>query len=332
MIIISKEESSAIDYLRLCCVLTVVMIHSTLNPPDIAAIIGESDMAIVTMKNHILCLFPALPLLFLLSGYLFFRGMGEQYDWNRDYFQKIKSRSSALFLFYLVYCLLSLIFEIIVKHSPLPTCSEFISGLIPSDPMTHPMGRGMWYIRSLIIFTFLSPVYYIVIRSLKHFCLPLFFVLLSQNWPIDYAYFNCWLLLGAYLAYSGITLSSIAHHFDWRITLPLAVIIHIANILWQLPCPGYMEAFFFLVGSISFFSHLKIAPTLTASGTFIYVFHFYLVGALKHLFFRYLPHDMWAYNVNMLMTWGTSVLICFFLFLVIRRSKHLCLILTGGRR
>lgn len=331
MVSISKEESGALNSLRWFCVLTVVMIHCLLNPPDMAAVIGETAMADVTVWNHVFCLFPALPLLFLISGYLFFRGMGQQYDWKRDYIQKIRGRFVGLFLLYFVYCILGFLFSTVVKHEPLPSCSEFISGLWPLDPMESPMGRGMWYIRSLIIFTFLSPLYYIVIRTLKHFCLPLFFVLLNLGWPINFAYFNCCLFLGAYLAYSGITLSSIARYFDWRITLPLAVIVHIANLLWQLPCPSYVQAFLFLAGSISFFSRVKIAPILTASSTFIYVFHFFLVGALKHLFFRHLPHEMWAYILNMLMTWGAAVIICFLLFLLIRRSKYLCLILTGGR-
>lgn len=331
MVSISKEESSALNALRLFCVLSVVMIHCLPNPPDMAAVIGATDMAKVTVWHHVFCLFPALQLLFLVSGYLFFRGIGQLYDWKRDYIKKIRGRFIGLFLLYFVYCILGLIFNIVVKHEPLPSISEFIYGLWPLDPMKSPMGKGMWYIRSLIIFTFLSPLYYIVIRTLKHFCLPLFFILLHLGWSITFAYFNCWLFLGAYLAYSGITLSSIARHFDWRITLPLAILIHVANALWQLPCPNFVQEFLFLVGSISLFSRIKIAPILTASSTFMYVFHFFLVGALKHMFFRLLPHEMWAYNANMLMTWGTSILICFLLFLVIRRSKYLCLILTGGR-
>lgn len=288
-------------------------------------------MAEVSVWNHVFRLFPALQLLFLISGYLFFRGIGNRYDWKRDYIKKIQGRFIGLFLFYFVYCILGFIFNIVVKHAPLPSCSEFISGLWPLDPLESPAGRGMWYIRSLICFTFLSPLYYIVIRTLKHFFLPLFFILLSLGWPITYAYFNCWLLLGAYLAYSGITLSSIARYFDWRITLPLGIFIRLANQLWQFPCPGDVQIFLILIGSISFFSHVKIASVFTASSTFIYVFHFFLVGALKHLFFYYLPHAMWAYILNMLLTWGTSVLICFLLFLLIRRSKYLCIILTGGR-
>lgn len=331
MVNISREESSAINSLRLCCVLTVVMIHCLLNQPGMESVIGKTDMSVVTQWNHMCCLFPSLKLLFLLSGYLFFRGMGEHYDWKRDYYKKIQGRVIGLFLFYVVYCVLGLVFDMVVKHSPLPSFSQFLQGIWPLNPMESPMGRGMWYIRSLIVFTFLSPLYYIVIKHLKHFCLPVFFALYSQNWPINFAYFNCWLFLGAYLAYSGISLTSIARHFDWRITLPLAVAMHVAMHLWHLPCPSTVLEFLFLVGGISFFSRVQIAPVLAASSTFIYTCHFFLVGALKHLYFRYLPHEIWAYNMNMLLTWGTSVIVCFLLFLGIRRTKFLCLLLTGGR-
>lgn len=331
MVNISREESTAINSLRLCCVLTVVMIHCLLNPPDMESVIGETDMAAVTLWNHTFCLFPSLQLLFLLSGYLFFRGMGEQYDWKRDYLKKIQGRAIGLFLFYVIYCILGLLFNIVVKHSPLPSFCQFLQGLWPLDPLHGTMGRGMWYIRSLIVFTFLSPVYYLVIKYLRHFCLPVFLVLYNLHWPINFAYFNCWLFLGAYLAYAGISLTSIARHFDWRITLPLAVAVHVAMHLWHIPCPSIVREFLFLVGAVGFFSHVRIAPLLTAASTFIYAGHFFFAGAIKHLYFRYLPHDIWAYNMNMLLTWGTSVIVCFLLFLVIRRSKFLCLLLTGGR-
>lgn len=331
MVNISKEESSALNALRLCCVLTVVMIHSSLNVPDIASAIGESDMKITSMWYHIYCLFPSLQLLFLISGYLFFRGIHDQYNWKRDYLKKIQGRYVALFLFYIVYCILSLVFRIVVKHHPIPSFFEFLQGFWPLDPMQRPVGAGMWYVRSLIAFTFLSPIYYIVIKHLRNFCIPAFMVLSKCPLPIDFAYFNCWLFLGAYLAYSGITLSSIAQHFDWRITLPLAITVHVVTKLWHLPSPFLLEEFLFLVGCIGLFSHVRIAPILTASSTFIYAFHFFIIGAAKHLYFRFLPHETWAYNLNILLTWATAVLLCFILFLVIRRLKYLPILLMGGR-
>lgn len=103
MVTISESEGKMINWLRFVCLLIVVMIHSAAykQPEAIAQFSGEALQAAANW-HELFHTPPSLKILFLLSGYLFFRHIGDCWNWKRDYLGKMASRVTALGLPYTI--------------------------------------------------------------------------------------------------------------------------------------------------------------------------------------------------------------------------------------
>lgn len=332
MIKITCEESAAINSLRLLCVICVVMIHSNVSSYD--AVVASMDETSVSIINHwhtILC-FPSgcLGLLFVLSGYLFFRGVGESFSWFNDYFLKIKSRILSLFVFWIVWCILHIACTFVLGGNKCDSALDFFSRFWPEfgEPV---WGRGMWFIRSLIAFTILSPIYYIVVKIFKHLTVVLCLVLLWLDIPITFTYFNVYLLFGCYLSCMNITLTSLSEIFRWRVCLIGYVMLHIfssfiSSAFVQALCPILA-----LVSLIGIFRLYPIPKSITQISTFLYAAHFYFVAILIKTLIRILPISLSGAVVIMVMGCVLNIILCFIAYRVINKVSVLNLILTGGR-
>lgn len=335
MTTITKEESSAIDSLRLMCVLCVVMIHSCSLDAPFSSLISEQIKPQLNIWHHICCFMPeCLCVLFILSGYLFFRNVGDTWNWKEHYINKLKARFTTLFLFFFVWCLISIAYYIALGKYNITSFSDFLTGFWPPHGCDFPRwGRGMWFIRSLIAFSILSPLYYLIVRTLKHFTPVLCLFLYSFHIHITFPYFNLYLLLGCYLGYMGISLTSISKLLDWRIALFLLTTLHILTKgkFISLPYSPFVNILLALIGYIGLFLKYPVNRMLTAGSTFLYAAHFYLFGGLKRVLIPILPMSLTGWVLNMILTWLACIILCYIAYRIISKSNICSLLLTGGR-
>ena len=321
MLHISTEESRLINIGRLCGVLGVVAIHCRLNSPVIVSQVPEELLEQVHSWYCLLTFFPALSMLFMLSGYLFFRDVGEVYGWKENYWMKLKRRGLSLGLFYVIWTVGGFLFSVFIRKD-MPegvTIERFLDS-----------GMGMWYIRSLMCFSLLSPLYYFIVRYLKHLT-PVVCVLLSPVIPINFVWFNVYILLGAYLAYHGISLMKIASLLDWRMAVIAYFGMMVASAFWGIRVPGLVTIFVALAVCRGILLCVPIPTSFVAGSTFIYVAHFYIVGGMKKGLFALLPHEFPYYLLNMLVNFTVTPIICIAVYIVIRRFPRVCMLMTGGR-
>ena len=108
----------------------------------------------------------AVPLFFIISGALFFRN----YD-NSKYFDKLKKRMNSLAIPYLVWNTVWMLFAIVtslffahyfIARQPFdPRLSNVIKAIF-----LHTQNGPFWFVEDLLIFVVLSPVFYVLLRTL----------------------------------------------------------------------------------------------------------------------------------------------------------------------
>lgn len=333
MVFITKQESKAIDGLRLISVFSVVMIHCALNNGYMQEMMSPETLKEVSQWHAFLFCSYCLPFLFFLSGYLFFRNTGEEYDVKRDYLFKLKSRISSLLLLWFVYGVLAVIFDHFVKHDPLPSGYTILHSLIPYKDLSdgNVIAKGMWFIRSLVYFSILSPIYYFVLRYAKHFALVIALILYRFDIPITFAFFNCYLLFGAYLAYHGFSFSKLTELLDWRFCFIGGAVLAVFNFNVGLPGYNLVSAVLVFNGFFGLFLKCPLPKFMTAASTFIYAAHFFLVGGFRQFFFNHLPHSLPYYVLCMVVTWAVTILALYIAYFFVSRVKVLRYLLTGGR-
>ncbi len=172
-----------LDLLRMPLIVLVVYIHSyaaidlTHDNPDttefVAYVLSEQMARI------------AVPLFFLLSGYLFFRDGAVDFDRFTD---KITSRIHTLLIPFLFWTTAIFIFVYTVEH--IPSLAGFVSepktvGLDPFEILDRivgwtgtPVAYQFWFIRDLIALVIIAPAIYWILRSTG----PYLVVILGAVW------------------------------------------------------------------------------------------------------------------------------------------------------
>ena len=325
------DESKAIDSLRWVCVISVVMLHS-----GVAHLVSIESVDSIKRIHEVFTMVPSLQILFILSGYLFFVGYGEDnpFTW-KDYRKKCKKRIKTLLIPYFIWCFVGLIFGLFVTHEFSLDCSmgEFIKLFTGDGICGHPCGRAMWYIKSLIVFCILSPCYYHTVRLFKHLT-PILAIICIINVfvTIDNALFNPYILLGAYLSYHQFTLNHISFYFSsmWKLIIIVFIALVITN-TYIFP----FENLVFIVALIGLFCMLKKNPlneSIVKTSTFIYFSHMYITGGTRNYIVHHLPDSFLWYIAAEWITLGITLTICLLLYYGLSKcSKQFLSILTGNR-
>ncbi|MGN0836830.1 MAG: hypothetical protein ACI4OS_05255, partial [Akkermansia sp.] len=186
------------------------------------------------------------------------------------------------------------------------------------------------YIRSLMCFSLLSPLYYFIVRYLKHLTLVICGILFHVI-HVDFVWFNAYILLGAYLAYHGISLMKIASLLDWRVAVVAYLGMMVAAAFWGIQIPRLATLFVALAVCRGILLCVPLPTSFVAGSTFIYVAHFYIIGGMKKGLFALLPHEFPYYLLNMLVNFTVTPMICIAVYVVIRRFPRVCMLMTGGR-
>ncbi|WP_339136393.1 MAG: acyltransferase [Candidatus Electrothrix sp. GW3-4] len=239
---LAQSSSQRIACLRFPLIMGVVFIHgyaATVDFADktrgMAASHWLSDLIRNILSQHLARI--AVPLFFLLSGYLFFWGM--QWSW-RQYGNKLATRLRSLvlpFLFWngLTLALLAIAQSLPALNSYFPEKGGAISAYSLYDYLNalfgierFPVAYQFWFIRDLMIMVLLVPFLQILLRFFPRFALFILFLLWFYPywpWTIPCATACFFFYAGALLAVSQKDLFAIDLFGHWLPFLYLMVLI-----------------------------------------------------------------------------------------------------------
>lgn len=148
----------------------------------------------------------ALPALFLISGYLLFKN----YTFN-SYPKKISRRIKRLLVPYVVWNTTFVLFYLVCKNF-VPRLNERVasfgldsySGIISKilDISVHPIDGPLWFLRTLFIFSLVSPLLYLILKSKKKYIRYSGFFIIGAVYVICYRTGVMYQLLMTYPLYA----------------------------------------------------------------------------------------------------------------------------------
>lgn len=189
---LDHESSSRLTLLRFPLIVGVVFVHAYGVPGGV----GPSSWGVEWVRNLVSQGLAAIavPLFFMISGYLFFWG----FTWSRaHYFSKLRSRVKTLLVPYLFWNAATLLFYIVVKAWPVTR--GYFSGKSPLEIFGAydylnvflglgglPMAYPFWFIRDLMVLAVLAPIIYFMVNALPGpFLAVVFGGWLLEVWPVQ---------------------------------------------------------------------------------------------------------------------------------------------------
>lgn len=201
--------SDKLRVLSLISIIFVLYIHSRFQPNEIMGMVYYDKIQLFTSEMIGRC---AVPLFYLISGYLFFMKVP---DGVKSIGRKIRKRIKSLLIPYFIGCLFFVIFYSFVAL--LPWTSNLInssSSIIPlfQKPYSiilisifydggtgYPCAFQLWFLRDLILIVATSPLWYLCLKHLKWGFVAVVFVLTYFDVPHVPFYFLFWFVLGGQL-------------------------------------------------------------------------------------------------------------------------------------
>ena len=335
--IISKKESNAINILRFICILFLLLHHSVIDH-----LVPESLSGTMKIVQQTITI-PFLQILFILSGYLFFYQKNEALgsykivDFiKKTYVIKLLKRVRSLLLPYIIWCFVSIVYQIVVKHQvySMHNPLDFVS-LFWDTGSGHPVGMALWYVRNLIVFAILSPIYFIVVKFFGHLTVLLLFILASLKMPIDLPYFNVFLLLGSYLALSGISLEVLATKMNWLLCVACYIFLKTICISLQFDLNSIFLPLLLvlgIVGSLIKFEPSEFIKKVAMASTFIYFCHPYFTG-IRNIYMSLIDSSVIGFDIAVwFVQAATNFAICYCIYLFLKKfAPKLLGILQGNR-
>ena len=314
-------------------------------------------------------LFIAVPVFFVISGYLFFRNLVQ---WNFPiYIKKLKSRFCSLFIPYIIWNTIPVLYIIaglFIKHYSIFQILDFINikgGLCryffapPILRMIYinwfgqpvmagePINAPLWFLRDLIILVILSPVIYWFVKRLGFYflsilCLAYISTVIPYHSVTTSIFFFS---IGAYFAISG---KNIIREFNGAAvnSFLLALSFGFVDCFFdgKLTITGsVLYPFYIIFGVVAVFNlvswliekkNITINKTLAKSSFFIFCLHSLLVIKICRWFVNLiLPYNNTVFSILKYFLVPTlTVCVCLRIYLILKRfTPRLLNILTGNR-
>ncbi len=208
---INAKVSQIIDLYRFPLAVLVVFIHFTGMGkmeylPPCYEVSGYDIYSFVRILISRVVSQVAVPAFFLISGYLFYKGL-EQWNWD-VWWRKIKSRRQSLLVPYLLWITLYVLYERLLHvtaggnfrlydilfsnwyligsyYNCIDADTDNISWLGTMSPTCCPIFIPFWFIRDLMFMVILSPViFFFLNRCGKWYIIVLLLAYVSQVWPV----------------------------------------------------------------------------------------------------------------------------------------------------
>lgn len=288
----------------------------------------------------------AIPFFFLISGFLFFYNI----DQINDCLAKLKKRLSTLLIPYLTWNILLLIFCFALSTIPAlaPQIKhtyrlEYSLYWIITKLTYKPIVGQFWYIRTLLIFMFFSPLYLYAIKS-RICSLPIILLALALWSLIDTNIVStegaCFFLIGGFLAYhSSLPNPQPVKLWIWLLPLQMLIfsIILFTSIKYVMIRKFCILAQIYTGWQISLYlaANSKICHylvDLNHHSFFIYATHGVFLRGLSLFFSRILPHTQIFSFITYLTCCFLTLILSFSLSFSLKRiTPRIYSILNGGR-
>ena len=355
----NSVKSLTIEWLRFFCIAAVVLLHAVDIPVDGSAISyhnGPYDSVQIIFSEGLCTV--AVPIFFIISGYLFFIKL-EQWD-KKIWLDKLKRRAKTLLLPYLLWNLIALLVSLGMLYlrarlrGGTPDIAAWYNGMggikafWDTGTAGFPFNYPLWFLRELIVLVVLSPLIYIYAKKAGIVGLVLLFAAYILLFPlgrrglfmIGLFYFT----LGAYLSIRKIDFTELFKR--WRIVavciaVPLLVTIFFSfsnnTVIWK-----YSYRVFTLFGAVATIGivasllqkgYLKVRPLLSNSAFFVYAAHGTIVLPLmQSVLGKILPGN----QIGLIIKYFTAPLLTVVLLVLCywclnRLLPKTTAVLTGGR-
>ena len=356
---IDNESSLRLKLLRFPPIIGVIYIHAYGTVIHYSGgSLGTADLNSLTNVIRILLsegiARTAVPLFFLMSGYLFFA----TFHWSQQtYLNKILSRLRSLLIPFLFWNLAALAF--IALAQAIPSIQPYFTGLGKKiaeyglfDYVNavfglkgYPIAYHFWFIRDLMLLVLLAPALAAIVRFVPiPFFLAVYVCWVTESWPISMPaavgvlFFSAGALCGVkgqslfafdrfakliYLAYVPLLIADVVWYEAW-----FNVYLHRTGLI-----VGVLAALCVTKHILRFPWLCKALVAVGGASFFVYAAHEPLLGIVRMLAFKYIPLDG-AYTMLALYL-GIPLLVMAVLVVCHRILSTLCprplSLITGGR-
>lgn len=353
--ITDQQQSRVFDALRFPLIVLVLYMHIV--PLEHFEITGElSSMNIYNFMAEFVAHNlgrMAVPCFFLFSGYFYFRKMGK---WNASfYMHQQRKRLLTLVLPYLLWNVLKIV--VILAKGYISNAIgwngdadlNFIYSSSLWELMISPIDEPLWFLRDLIVMTFLAPLFYYLFRYLKWWGVLLLLLIYLSAMELPIRGFSMTAIfffgVGAYWGGQGRNLLADSLPMKWYAYVGAVVLVLLATLSHSTPYYEHLVRLFVPLGIISAinlihglsFRSEKLFSTfvsLSSSVFFIYAVHeLYLKNWVKGTFYRTpLADSGWGMIIGYIAMPLVLLGICLVLYVLLKRlAPRVLAIFTGGR-
>lgn len=285
---LAPNDSSTINRLRLPLAIGVVFIHLNISVSGRSIHwfqFSDTDFYRLTacmVVNELANL--AVPLFFVISGYLFFRNIGLEAgrkELQQFYVSKLSSRTRSLLLPYIIFNLLAVIglvsSQMVAGQSLSHAASQYLAGgkwlhcfwdihhtgtstniLGISKLTAYPINIPLWFMRDLMVLTIFSPAIYYAIKWMSHWWIALLLTLTLTNiWiPLPGFGVTCCLFfsIGAWFSLTGRSIAQQLNPHRWWLTI-IATLLAFTDILCDgLAMDSVVHIAFLITGVLSIYA------------------------------------------------------------------------------
>jgi surface polysaccharide O-acyltransferase-like enzyme len=287
--------SEKIKILSSTAILLVLYIHSGFHSNEIEGmkLNGYLQEMISGMLGR--C---AVPLFYLISGYLFFYNVS---NGIHSVIEKIKKRVQTLLIPYIIGCMFFVVFYIVMEIIPgtAPFMNDSLLYLFDGNfgniiyAIFYDVGNGsplafqLWFLRDLIILVILSPILYLLYKYLRWYWIAGIFVLnyfSISHFPV-YALF--WFGLGGALVSTNISDRNIKPYKTIFLIILFVALCLLQLFYSQLIIWDYIQMPIILLGvSVMWILYNVVVPPI-----FKLQNHLWLAKSCSFTFFIYLFHE-----------------------------------------
>lgn len=296
----------------------------------------------------------AVPLFFLISGYLFFLGFKNS---KNEIANKIKKRIRTLVIPYFFWVLFGILFYFVLQS--LPQLHQFFAKKLIKDYSSldwfnaifvNIIPYQLWFLRDLIVMVFLSPIIYVVIKKTNYFYLLVIvpFWILNQDNLIFTSEALLFFSIGSYLALEKSellekkTINSYLFLSIWIVILLLKTFSEFYFERGSLPVVLLLKSSI-LVGIYAFWNwydcliknnqnRFKIVNPIINFSFFLYVFHEPILTIIKKGLFKILGTGGNSYFLIYLISPFITIFICVLVGMLFKKVIPSIYNFTTGNR
>ena len=275
----------------------------------------------------------AVPIFFVMSGYLFFRNMHNMT--LITYVEKLRKRVHTLIIPYFIWNIIAALFLVFVKHQETPSNFGDLICWIFVKPTNFPL----WFVRDLIMLVTISPFIFFIVKKYKAIIFGLF-LLIYMCYPnvtvgvvsIESFFFFSLGCAFARWNFSVAQIPSIGRMLFYLLALLLGVIM----IITYGERNDHLFNLYLLIASIALLAFIyhqdfKVSNTLVSSTFFVFASHRLGITGIAKSIFVFIPDLMIRQTISYLIAPIIVYVFCMVIYLFIKRISPSVAIIINGR-